>query len=99
MARLLLDLPCGDLSPNHRNSLKSCVCRTARCFNGWRNILSTFNLALGGNKLQMLIRLGYDIVFDVPVPVPVLALLNVHPSRRNDLRELDVLTVQPETTL
>lgn len=45
----------------------------------------------------MLIRLGYDIVFDVPRTVPVVALLNVHPSRVRDLREPDELKIEPET--
>ena len=43
----------------------------------------------------MRIRLGYDIRFDIPAPVPMVALLNVHPSRRGDLREPDALRVEP----
>jgi transglutaminase-like putative cysteine protease len=43
----------------------------------------------------MLIRLGYDIRFDVRAPVPVVALLKVHPSRRQDLREPDDVHVEP----
>lgn len=43
----------------------------------------------------MLIRLGYDIAFDVPAPVPMVALLNVHPSRTGDLREPDQLIITP----
>ena len=37
----------------------------------------------------MLIRLGYDIRFDVGQPVPIVTLLSVHPSRRHDLKEPD----------
>lgn len=44
----------------------------------------------------MRIRLGYDIRFDVPVPAPVVALLNVHPSRAADLLEPDLLRIEPE---
>jgi len=44
----------------------------------------------------MLIRLGYDIRFDLPLPIPFVAMLNVHPSRDKDLREPDVLRVEPE---
>jgi transglutaminase-like putative cysteine protease len=44
----------------------------------------------------MLIRLGYDIQFEIPCTVPVVALLNVHPSREPDLLEPDELHVQPE---
>jgi len=44
----------------------------------------------------MRIRLGYDISFDVPAPVPMVALLNVHPSRREHLREGDRVLTEPE---
>ena len=47
----------------------------------------------------MLIRLGYDITFDVPAEVPVVALLNVHPSRERDLREPDRLHVDPDASI
>jgi transglutaminase-like putative cysteine protease len=43
----------------------------------------------------MLIRLGYDIRFDVVTPVPIVAMLNVHPSRRSDLQEADRLQTDP----
>ena len=48
----------------------------------------------------MVIRLGYDIHFNVPYPVPIVAMLSVHPSRRRDLREPDRVAVEPavETT-
>ncbi len=43
----------------------------------------------------MLIRLGYDIRFEIERPVPIVALLNVHPSREPDLREPDQLQANP----
>lgn len=43
----------------------------------------------------MRIRLGYDIRFDVPVPVTFVAMLQVHPSRLQDLLEPDELRVSP----
>ena len=43
----------------------------------------------------MLIRLGYDIQFDIPAPVPMVAMLHVHPSRTADLREPDELQLTP----
>ncbi len=43
----------------------------------------------------MLIRLGYDIQFDIDAPVPMVAMLNVHPSRRQDLQEPDSVHVEP----
>ena len=45
----------------------------------------------------MLIRLGYDIRFQTASQVPVVALLNVHPSREKDLVEPDRLRIEPET--
>src|SRR6266568_7622425 len=43
----------------------------------------------------MLIRLGYDIRFRVYAGVPMITLLNIHPSREQDLVEPDQLTVSP----
>jgi transglutaminase-like putative cysteine protease len=43
----------------------------------------------------MLIRLGYDIQFDTSSPVPMIALLHVHPSREKDLVEPDQLRTDP----
>ena len=40
-----------------------------------------------------MIRLGYDIRFEIHQPVPIVAMLSVHPSRRHDLREPDRVTV------
>lgn len=47
----------------------------------------------------MLIRLGYDIQFDLPAPVSFVAMLHVHPSRANDLREPDLLQTDPALSL
>jgi transglutaminase-like putative cysteine protease len=43
----------------------------------------------------MLIRLGYDIQFETVGEVPIVTLLNVHPSRRKDLRQPDMLRTDP----
>ena len=43
----------------------------------------------------MLIRLGYDLRFDLPAPTAMVALLHVHPSRDRDLREPDNLLTEP----
>jgi transglutaminase-like putative cysteine protease len=45
----------------------------------------------------MLIRLGYDIRFDLPLDVPFIGMVNVHPSRAQDLREPDELKIDPST--
>jgi transglutaminase-like putative cysteine protease len=43
----------------------------------------------------MILRLGCDIQFEIPSPVAMVALLNVHPSRVADLRAPDELCVEP----
>jgi transglutaminase-like putative cysteine protease len=43
----------------------------------------------------MILRIGYDIWFDIPVPVSMVTLLNVHPSRAGDLLAPDELQLQP----
>ncbi len=45
----------------------------------------------------MMLRLGYDIRFEIPSPVAMVALLNVHPSRAQDLRAADELRVEHAT--
>jgi transglutaminase-like putative cysteine protease len=44
----------------------------------------------------MLIRLGYELVFHVPAPVPMQLMLYVHPSRADALRESDGVRTEPE---
>src|SRR5580658_3495861 len=44
----------------------------------------------------MLIRLAYDIQFQLPAEVAMVALLNVHPSRAQDLLEPDELQTEPK---
>jgi transglutaminase-like putative cysteine protease len=44
----------------------------------------------------MLIRIGYDIQFDIPIAAPMVTLLHVHPSRDKDLIESDALHVEPQ---
>ena len=45
----------------------------------------------------MLIRIGFDLQFDIPAPVAMVALLHVHPSRESDLLEPDALMIEPGT--
>lgn len=47
----------------------------------------------------MLIRLGYDIHFEVPHGASFIALLRVHPSRQPDLLQPDPVGVSPELPL
>jgi transglutaminase-like putative cysteine protease len=44
----------------------------------------------------MLIRVGYEMVFDVPAPVSLLLLLYTHPSRVPDLQQPERLRTDPE---
>jgi len=45
--------------------------------------------------VTMLIRLSFDIQFEVPAPVAMVAILSVHPSRVPDLLEPDELQTEP----
>src|SRR4051794_35070840 len=45
----------------------------------------------------MTLRLGYDIRFDIPSPVAIVALLNVHPTWTANLRTPDKMQVDPLT--
>jgi transglutaminase-like putative cysteine protease len=47
----------------------------------------------------LLIRLGFDIQFDIPTPVAMIALYHVHPSRRADLREPDEPRITPQVPI
>jgi transglutaminase-like putative cysteine protease len=44
----------------------------------------------------MLIKLGFDIVFRLSGPTPMILMLFVHPSRRHDLRTEERLMVEPD---
>ena len=43
----------------------------------------------------MRLRLGYELIYDCPQPVPMLLVLNVHPSRAADLVVAEVMRVDP----
>jgi transglutaminase-like putative cysteine protease len=47
----------------------------------------------------MILRIGYDIQFDIPAPVTIVTLLSVHPSRVADLRGPDELNLEPALPL
>ena len=44
----------------------------------------------------MLIRVGYDLVFQVPACTPILLMLYTHPSRAGSLRTADRVHVEPD---
>jgi transglutaminase-like putative cysteine protease len=43
----------------------------------------------------MRIRIGFDLVFDLPAPVPMLLMLYVHPDRAHVLERPEVLQIEP----
>ena len=43
----------------------------------------------------MQIRIGYELVFECTNSVPMVLMLNVHPSRRDDLVDDDVVVIDP----
>jgi len=47
----------------------------------------------------MLIRLGYDMQFETTAYVPMVTLLDIHPSREKDLREPDQLRTDPVVSI
>jgi transglutaminase-like putative cysteine protease len=47
----------------------------------------------------MLIRVGFDIEFDLAAPTPVLLCLSLHPSRWGDVRQAEYIRVEPEVPL
>src|SRR5687767_1219158 len=48
-----------------------------------------------GYSSAMLIRVGYDLVFDVPAPTPMLLVLFLHPSRYATTRRPDNIVTEP----
>ena len=47
----------------------------------------------------MLIHLGFDIQFEIPAPVAMIALYHVHPTRAADLREPDEPRITPSVSV
>jgi transglutaminase-like putative cysteine protease len=43
----------------------------------------------------MLIKVGFDITYEVWAPTPMVLMLYIHPSRQGDLRQPDRLVVEP----
>jgi transglutaminase-like putative cysteine protease len=47
----------------------------------------------------MLIRVGFDIAYEVPAPTPMVLLLSIHPSRSADIRKPEALVTFPQVPL
>nr|MBA3650658.1 transglutaminase family protein [Chthoniobacterales bacterium] len=43
----------------------------------------------------MLIKIGFDIEFELRGPTPMILMLFVHPSRQDDLRQPEELLAEP----
>lgn len=48
---------------------------------------------------RMLIKIGYDIAYEVSAPTPMLLMLQVHPERMKDLRAPERLITEPEVEI
>jgi len=44
---------------------------------------------------EMRLHAGFEMIYDCPVPIPMLLTLSVHPSRRSDLETPDTLRTDP----
>ena len=47
----------------------------------------------------MKFRIGYELVYDLPQPTPMILVVNVHDSRADDLVVRDELVVEPQTPI
>lgn len=47
----------------------------------------------------MLIKIGYEIVFESPVAVPMMLMLYTHPSRADTMKKPDQLRIEPDITV
>jgi transglutaminase-like putative cysteine protease len=90
-------LPYAGMRIGHVCSIKTVLRRPHVLFAILPNtfIAARYTIETRGAELPMLIRLAYDIRFDVPAQVAMVALLSVHPSRIQDLIEPDELQTEP----
>jgi transglutaminase-like putative cysteine protease len=47
----------------------------------------------------MLIKIGFEIVFDLPAPAAMMLMLHTHPERLGDLRHPEKLVIEPDVPL
>ncbi len=47
----------------------------------------------------MLIRVGFEFLYDVPSPVPMLVKLYLHPSQLSKVKKSERLIIEPETAV
>ena len=47
----------------------------------------------------MIVKIGFDIQFELTAPTPMILMLYVHPSRQADLRSEEKIVVEPDIPL
>ena len=47
----------------------------------------------------MLIHIGYELIFDIPAPVPMMLMLYTHPERASMLRNPEELIIEPKVEI
>src|SRR5438874_6232755 len=47
----------------------------------------------------MIIKIGFDIQFEIPAPTPMILMLYVHPSRQADLCAPEKIVAEPDVPL
>ena len=58
---------------------------------------NSYSVIVGISK--MLIRLGYEFLFEVPSPVPMILKLYLHPSQLKKVKKPEGLRIEPETDI
>ena len=48
------------------------------------------------SRSNMLIKIGFDLIFELPAPVPMLLMLHTHPEQAPALRRPERLRVEPD---
>ncbi len=48
---------------------------------------------------KLLLRIGYEIIFESPVPTPMVLMLYVHPSHEHQLREPEIIHLEPSAPI
>ena len=54
-----------------------------------------FDPTAGKTSRFMLIRIGFDLIFELPAPVPMILMLYTHPSRSGSLSGPEVIQSSP----
>src|ERR1043165_9130010 len=73
-----------------------CGSEWAKSFRSRRDLARHTNRSYKTNgPNRMIIKIGFDIQFDLPAPTPMILMLYVHPSRQADLRAPEKIVAEP----